>query len=110
MCFEQQVGSECGLHLIRSPVRETRLRVLADIRVRPSVEPAFLNADQIVRWQQITEAISLLHQRIEIAGLRMECERRWVPCARSKRRLVRAVRVKSLDGGFRLGLDPQIAG
>src|SRR4029077_659310 len=109
MCFEQQVGSDCCLDLIRSPVRETRLRVLADISVRPSIEPAFLNADQIVRWQQITEAIPLLYQGIEITGLRIERERRRVPCAGGKRPLVRAVRIKSLDGGFRLRLDPQIA-
>ena len=88
---------------------KTRLRMLADIRVRPSVEPAFLHPDQIVRWQQITEAIPLLHQGTEFTGLRMEGERRRVPCARGVRRLVRAVRIKALDRGLRLGLDAQIA-
>ena len=62
MCFEQQVGSDCRLHLVRGAVREAGLRMLADIRIGPSVESAFLNADQIIGWQQITEAISFLHQ------------------------------------------------
>ena len=78
MCFEQQVGSNCSLHLVRGAVREPRLRMLADIRIGPSIESAFLNTDQIIGWQQITKAVSLLHQGVEIAGLRMECERRWL--------------------------------
>jgi len=87
-CFEQQVGSDCRLHLVRGAVREAGLRMLADIRIGPSVESAFLNADQIIGWQQITEAISFLHQGVEITGLRMECERRWVTRAGGKRRLI----------------------
>ena len=48
MRLEQQVGSDSCLHPVRGQVGETRLRVFADIRVRPPIEAAFLNTDQIV--------------------------------------------------------------
>src|SRR5215467_2699204 len=109
MCLKQQVRSNCRLHLLRRPVGKARLRMLAYIGVWPSVESPFLNADQIVRWQQIAETISLLHQGIKIAGLWVECERCWIACARSKRRLTRSIGVEALDGCLRLGFDSQVS-
>jgi hypothetical protein len=84
--------------------------MLAYIRIGPSVESTFLDSDQIIGWQQITEAISFLDQGVEITSLWMECESRRVTRAGGKRRLIRAIRVEPLDGRFRLGFDSQIAG
>ena len=53
----------------------TRLRMLADIGVRPAVEPALLHPDQIIGRQIVAEPVPLLHDRPQFAGLRMEGER-----------------------------------
>src|SRR5690242_16652594 len=83
--------------------------MLADIGVRPSVEPAFLHADKIIGWQPVTKTIALLYQRIEIAAFRVECERRRVTHAGGKGCLIGAVCIEALDGRLRLRLDSEIA-
>ena len=109
MRLKQQVGHDRGVDLVRREIGETGLRMFADISVRPAVEAALLHARQIVGRQIIAEPVALLHRGVELAGLRLECERRRVAHARGVSRLMRSVRIEPLDRRLRLGLDADIA-
>ena len=110
MRFEQKVRGNCGVDFVGRKAGKSGLRMLADISVRPTVKPSLFDMGEIVGRQAIAEAIALLHQRIEFAGLRMKRERRRVAHARSKRCLLGAIGGKALDGGFRRRLDADVAG
>ena len=109
MRLEQQVGRDRRLDLVGRELREAGLRVLADIGVGPAVEPALLHADQVIGRQIVAEPVALLHDRPQLAGLRMKGERGRVARAGGDGRLVRAVGVEALDRRLGLGLDAEIA-
>ena len=110
MRLEQEVGCDRRLDLVGGELRETGLRVLADIGVGPAVEAALLHADQIIGGEIVAEPVALLHDRPQLAGLRMKGERGRIARAGGDCRLVRAVGVEALDRRFRLRLDAEIAG
>ena len=102
MRLEQQVGRIVAFTLSGARLR-SRLRMRADIGVRPA-KPAFLHADDN-RWQPVTKTIAFLHQRIKIAGLRIECERRRVTRA-GQMLLIGAVRIE----GWMVALPARLQG
>jgi hypothetical protein len=69
MGLEQQIRRNRLLHFLGRAVGEARLRMGTDIGVGPAVEGALLHLREIIRHHAIAEAASLLHHRIEIAGL-----------------------------------------
>ena len=73
----------------------TRLRMLADIGVRPAVEPALLHPDQITGRQIVAEPVPLLYDRPQFAGPRMEGERSRVARAGRDGRLVGTIGIGS---------------
>src|SRR5260370_23255297 len=74
----QQIGRDRRFNLVRRELRESGLRVLADIGVGPAVEPALLHMDQIIGRQIVAEPVALLH-RSEERRVGKECRSRWSP-------------------------------
>src|SRR5262249_14256918 len=72
MRLEQQIGGNRRLYLVGRELCEAGLRVLADIGVRPAVEPTLLDAEQIIRRQVVAETVALLPNRPQFAGLGMK--------------------------------------
>ena len=83
--------------------------MLADIGVGPAIVPALLDAEQKVGREIVAEAVAILRQCPEIAGVGVKGQCRRVARARDDRRLIAAVRIKALDRRLGLGLDPDIA-
>jgi hypothetical protein len=110
MRFEQHIGSNCGVHFVGGEAGKSSLRMLADVSVWPAVKPSLFDMREVVGRQAVAEAVPLLHQRVEFAGLRMESERGWIAHAGSERRLLGAVAGKALDGRLRRRLDADVAG
>src|SRR5207248_8147589 len=110
MGLEQEVGGDRRFDLVGRELREPGLRVLADIRIGPAVEPALLDSDQVIGWQIVAEPVALLHDRPQFAGLRMKGECGRVAGAGGDRCLVRSVGIEPLDRRLGLGLDTEIAG
>ena len=81
MRHKQQVRRDCRLDLIGRERGKSRLCVLTVIGVRPTVEPALLHADQIIRWQVVTQTVALLHPRPKLSCLWMEGQRGRVASA-----------------------------
>src|SRR5260370_1347702 len=109
MRLEQQIGRDRRFDLVRRELRESGLRVLTNIGVGPAVEPALLDADQIIGGQIVAEPVALLNHRPELAGLRVEGERGRVARAGGDGHLIGAVSVEALDRRFGLRLDAEIA-
>src|SRR5262245_36693325 len=103
MRLEQEAGHQARLDFLRVHLGEAELRMRPDIGVGPTVEPVFRYLGEKVGNEPVAEASSLLHDRVEIAGVRMERERSWVAQARRERRLVRSVGVEALDRCLDLG-------
>src|SRR3954447_17920838 len=110
MRFEQEVGRDRSLHLFGGDFREPRLWMLAGVGVRPAVEAALLNADQIIGDEIIAETVAFLNERVEVPRVRMERQSGWIPRSRREGRLVPAVLVEALDRRFRLRFDPEVSG
>ena len=83
--------------------------MFADISIGPTVEPALLDTDQIIRRQAVAQAIAFLHHGPKLFGLWMEGQCRRVAGARCVGGLVRAISIETLDCRLRFGLDAKVA-
>jgi hypothetical protein len=72
MRLEQQVGRDRGGDFVRREIGKTRLRMVADVRIRPTIKSALLNTDQIIGWQIVAQTITFLHQCPKVPSLRLE--------------------------------------
>src|SRR4029453_17602342 len=90
-------------------LRKARLRMLADIRIRPSVKRALLHACHKVRHEPVAESVALLHQGVKVARRRIESERGRIAQAGRERALVRSIGIEALNRRLDLGLYPNIA-
>src|SRR3954464_8596928 len=97
MRFEQQVGGNRRIDLVRRQLGKAGLRAIADVSVGPAIEAALLYPDQQVRWQSVAEPIALLHDGPKVTGIRMEGQGGRIARAGGIGRLVRTVRVETLD-------------
>src|SRR5260370_11325707 len=109
MRLEQQIGGDRCFHLFGREDRKTWLRVWADVGVRPSIKATLLDAGQIIRWKPITQSIPLLDKCKQLARLGVECEGGRIAHAGRERRLVRSVRIETLDRSLGFGLYPKIS-
>src|SRR5262249_42956766 len=91
-------------------VSKARLRMLADVGIGPAIKTALTDTYQVVRWQMVAEAITLLHDGPKLAGLGMERERRWIARAGGERCLVGPISVEALDGRLGLRFDTDVPG
>jgi len=82
---EQQVGGDRRFDLVGGEAGEAGLRVLADTGIGPAIEPALLDPDQKVGREIVAEAVALLHQCPEIAGVGVKGQCRRVARARDDR-------------------------
>ena len=60
MRLEQQIGRDRRIDLVGCEVGKPGFWALTDIGVRPAVEPALLDADQIIGGQIVAEPVALL--------------------------------------------------
>src|SRR5205823_1617896 len=87
-----------------------RLRMRTDIGIGPPVEGPLFHPRQVVGWKAVAEAVALLHDGVEIAGLRLERQPGRIAHARGERGLIAAVGIETLDRRLDLRLDAEVAG
>ncbi len=97
MRLEQHVRNNGRFHLVRCPLGKARLRVRADIGIRPAVKGALLHAREVIGRKIIAKSVALLNSGVELAGGRVKRERGWVAHSRRKRGLTGAIRLEALN-------------
>src|SRR6266566_5598221 len=84
-------GTTVAFHFFRRPVRKARLRVGADICVRPAVKGAHFHTREVIGRKIVAKSVALLNTRVEFSSGGVECEGGWIAHSRGKGSLAGAV-------------------
>ncbi len=90
---EEHVGRDDVFLELRMLARVPRVRMSAEVKPRPAVEPGLFHARHVVGHEIVTQLVALIHRSPQLAGFRVNGEADGIANAGGKDAAILAIRV-----------------